>query len=171
MLSNGTPRSPKARCSQSSTSAVERFPGNRAWTSSASATAMPSSATRWLEYRRGRSLDLLVIQIGLRQAQDGAALEAKASSKDFLVDKLGTRTTQTRPSGSCATWSGVWSMRNRASRAASWRGWTRPFRRRACRSTMIGKLLEEGAGRQGGGRNHPANPLPADRGPQHKVGW
>ena len=34
----------------------------------------------------------------------------------------GTRTTQTRPSGSCATWSGVWSMRNRASRAAS-RGW------------------------------------------------
>ena len=27
----------------------------------------------------------------------------------------GTRTTQTRPSGSCATWSGVWSMRNRAS--------------------------------------------------------
>ena len=37
----------------------------------------------------------------------------------------GTRTTQTRPSGSCATWSGVWSMRNRASRAASWRGWTR----------------------------------------------
>ncbi len=37
----------------------------------------------------------------------------------------GTRTTQTRPSGSCATWSGVWSMRNRASRAASWRGWRR----------------------------------------------
>ena len=34
----------------------------------------------------------------------------------------GTRTTQTRPSGSCATWSGVWSMRNRASRAASWEG-------------------------------------------------
>ena len=30
----------------------------------------------------------------------------------------GTRTTQTRPSGSCATWSGVWSMRNRASRFA-----------------------------------------------------
>ena len=27
-----------------------------------------------------------------------------------------------KPSGSCATWPGVWSMRNRASRAASWRG-------------------------------------------------
>ena len=38
----------------------------------------------------------------------------------------GTRTTQTRPSGSCATWPGVWSMRNRASRAASWRGWRNP---------------------------------------------
>ena len=37
----------------------------------------------------------------------------------------GTRTTQTRPNGCCATWPGVWSMRNRASRAASWRGWTR----------------------------------------------
>ena len=30
--------------------------------------------------------------------------------------------TQTRPNGCCATWPGVWSMRNRASRAASWRG-------------------------------------------------
>ena len=29
------------------------------------------------------------------------------------------RTTQTRPNGCCATWPGVWSMRNRASRAAS----------------------------------------------------
>ena len=28
----------------------------------------------------------------------------------------GTRTTQTRPIGCCATWPGVWSMRNRASR-------------------------------------------------------
>ena len=48
----------------------------------------------------------------------------------------GTRTTQTRPSGSCATWSGVWSMRNRASRAASWRGWTRssPSSASACRT-------------------------------------
>ena len=40
---------------------------------------MPSSATRWL-YRRGGQ--------GLRQAQDGAALEA-GELKDFLVDKLG----------------------------------------------------------------------------------
>ena len=48
----------------------------------------------------------------------------------------GTRTTQTRPSGSCATWPGVWSMRNRASRAASWRGWTRssPSSASACRT-------------------------------------
>ena len=48
----------------------------------------------------------------------------------------GTRTTQTRPNGCCATWPGVWSMRNRASRAASWRGWTRssPSSASACRT-------------------------------------
>ena len=48
----------------------------------------------------------------------------------------GTRTTQTRPSGSCATWPDVWSMRNRASRAASWRGWRRssPSSASACRT-------------------------------------
>ena len=42
----------------------------------------------------------------------------------------------TRPSGCCATWPGVWSMRNRASRAASWRGWTRssPSSASACRT-------------------------------------
>ena len=36
----------------------------------------------------------------------------------------------------CATWSGVWSMRNRASRAASWRGWRRssPSSASACRT-------------------------------------
>ena len=48
----------------------------------------------------------------------------------------GTRTTQTRPNGCCATWPGVWSMRNRASRAASWRGWRRssPSSASACRT-------------------------------------
>ena len=37
---------------------------------------------------------------------------------------------------SCATWPGVWSMRNRASRAASWRGWRRssPSSASACRT-------------------------------------
>ena len=41
-----------------------------------------------------------------------------------------------KPSGSCAAWSGVWSMRNRASRAASWRGWRRssPSSASACRT-------------------------------------
>ena len=54
----------------------------------------------------------------------------------------GTRTTQTRPSGSCATWPGVWSMRNRASRAASWRGWTRssPSSASACRTNSGARL-------------------------------
>ena len=40
-----------------------------------------------------------------------------AERQEGACVRPGTRTTQTRPSGSCATWSGVWSMRNRASRA------------------------------------------------------
>ena len=51
-------------------------------------------------------------------------LHLHASVKKRSV-RPGTRTTQTRPNGCCATWPGVWSMRNRASRAASWRGWRR----------------------------------------------
>ena len=49
---------------------------------------------------------------------------------------LGPGRRKPRPSGSCATWSGVWSMRNRASRAASWRGWRRssPSSVSACRT-------------------------------------
>ena len=46
-------------------------------------------------------------------------------SANICTRRRRSGTTQTRPSGSCATWPGVWSMRNRASRAASWRGWRR----------------------------------------------
>ena len=69
------------------------------------------------------------------------------------------RTTQTRPSGSCATWSGVWSMRNRASRAASWRGWTRssPFRlglpHELRRSLACTNIVENALGRRQVTRN------------------
>ena len=61
-------------------------------------------------------------------------LHARTSRRRSV--RPGTRTTQTRPSGSCATWPGVWSMRNRASRAASWIGWTRssPSSASACRT-------------------------------------
>ena len=104
--------------------AVERFPDNRAWTSSASATAMPSSATRWL-YRRGGQ--------GLRQAQDGAALEA-GELKDFLVDKLG---------------------RHEMPKFVE-------FPRRAAEDDDR-QAVEEGAGRQGGGRQRIRFRLIADR--------
>ena len=76
-----------------------------------------------------------------RQAVEGKLDVGMADAGEHEVKNIAkpvraTRTTQTRPSGCCATWSGVWSMRNRASRAASWRGWTRssPSSASACRT-------------------------------------
>ena len=63
-----------------------------------------------------------------------------ASVKKALRQAWDHWTTQTRPSGSCATWPGVWSMRNRASRAASWRGW-----RRSSPSSVLGLPTNSGA--------------------------
>ena len=53
----------------------------------------------------------------------------------------GTRTTQTRPSGSCATWPGVWSMRNRASGSIlDWRRSSPSAPRPAARTPAIARL-------------------------------
>ena len=67
-----------------------------------------------------RHLQPASVKKALRQAwdQDDAGHKAETAQMD------------------CATWPGVWSMRNRASRAASWRGWTRssPSSASACRT-------------------------------------
>ena len=103
--------------------------------------AAPAVHRRWREGAQSDPKHLLAAAIQRCQVHKGRniierlPLHLHASVKKALRQAW-DQDDATRPNVCCATWPGVWSMRNRASRAASWRGWTRssPSSASACRT-------------------------------------